>query len=61
LSSFCAAPTRGRVDRAIREHAAGLEQVEDLAIERVLAVMLDIVDGERRDDSVKASQQREQV
>jgi hypothetical protein len=45
----------------VREHAAGFEQVEDLAIERSLPVVLEMVDGERRDDSVEASERGERL
>jgi len=38
----------------VREHAAGLEELEDLAVERALAVVLEMVDGHRRDDGVEA-------
>jgi len=38
----------------VREHAAGLEQVEDLAVQRPLALVLEVVDGHGRDDDVEA-------
>ena len=38
----------------VREHAAGCQKVEDFAVGPALAVVLDMVDRERRDDGVEA-------
>ena len=49
-----AARRRGDV-LEIGEHAAGLEQVEDLGVQRALAVVLEVVDRHRGDHRVEAS------
>ena len=52
-----AARRRGDV-LEICEHAAGLEKVEDLGVQRALAVVLEVVDRHRGDHRVEASQCR---
>ncbi|CAA9478091.1 MAG: hypothetical protein AVDCRST_MAG12-1328 [uncultured Rubrobacteraceae bacterium] len=48
---------RGRVLQ-VCEHPAGFEEGEDLAVERALAPVLQVVDGERGDDGVEAPELR---
>jgi hypothetical protein len=38
----------------VSEDSAGLEEIEDLTIERVFSLVLEVVDGKRGDDNVKA-------
>ena len=45
----------------VREYAAGLEQVKDLAIERALAIVLEMMDRKRRDDSVEAAERGQRL
>jgi hypothetical protein len=49
---------RGRDKLEVREHAAGRQQVEDLAVERALSVVLEMMDRERRDDSIEVPELR---
>jgi hypothetical protein len=48
----CGRRTRKR--QVKRVAALTLKQVEDLAIQRALAIVLEMMDGERRDDGVEA-------
>ena len=45
----------------VGEDPAGLEQLEDLAIERALALVLEVVDRERGDDGVEAPELRQRL
>jgi hypothetical protein len=43
----------------VGKDAAGFEQIENLAVERALAFMLEVVDCKRRDDGVEAAERGE--
>jgi hypothetical protein len=45
----------------VGEDSAGFEEIEDLAIERVLSLMLEVVDAKRGDDSVEAPERGQRL
>jgi hypothetical protein len=45
----------------VGEHAAGLEQLEDLGVERALALVLEVVDRHRRHDRVEAPERGQRL
>jgi len=45
----------------IEEHATGREQGEDLSVERALAVVREVVDGEAGDDGVELAKRRQRI
>jgi len=45
----------------VREHPTRFEQTEDLAIQRALSLVLQMVDGHRRHDGVEAPQRGKRI
>jgi hypothetical protein len=45
----------------VSEDSAGFEEIEDLAIERALSLVLEVVDGKRGDDNVEAPERGQRL
>ena len=45
----------------VREHPTGFEQIENFAIQLALSLVLEVVDGKRRDDGVEAPERGQRL